>query len=134
MQTKPADNQLLVYIIFEKEVIFVAKTSRPVTEKKYTVKDRDPKTGKFLPGNQGGGKRLMPESLLDKLVGWSEKALEVTASMLDDPNVRPQERLRATEIILDRTYGRPHQSTEAKVETEGTIIVTLGNDLDEWAK
>jgi uncharacterized protein DUF5681 len=70
----------------------------------------------FAKGQSGnpGGRPKMPEELKDAMRGLADKAVEVLreAMKCDDPRVR----VMAATAALDRGYGRPAQTVNAKIE------------------
>ena len=93
---------------------------------------QDPKTGRFLPGNKGGGRTKMPEELRKDFRKLSPKALKVLKSILLDDEARQADRIKAAEIILDRGYGKPPQAVSVSPGDEtGLGVVLIPSILDD---
>lgn len=74
-------------------------------------------TGRFQKGVSGnpGGRPVMPSEVREALEGASERAVRRLVELVDcgDPRVA----LMASNAILDRLYGKPAQTVDAKVQT-----------------
>jgi hypothetical protein len=96
--------------------------------------------GRFLPGKTGnpGGRPKVPEEFKELAKEHSFTALETVVAILQDPDAKAADRLRAADIILDRALGRPVQSTDLDIAggIDAGIIQVIFSDpnLDEWAK
>lgn len=76
---------------------------------------RDAKTGKFLPGNPGGGRPPMPEALKQLYQAEAASALWIAGRLMRDKTQPGAVRLRACEYITDRGYGKPTQPVDATI-------------------
>lgn len=67
------------------------------------------KPGTFKPGQSGnpGGRKPVPPDIKEAFRALTPKAVEVLGNIL--LSGRPQEQLKASEIILDRAYGKATQ-------------------------
>ena len=75
--------------------------------------------GHFLPGYSGspGGRGRDHYAVSDLAKSHAPKAVATLAALMVDKKVPAQVRVNAAQALLDRGYGRPMQSVEAKVET-----------------
>lgn len=90
--------------------------------------DRDPTTGKFLPGNRAnpGGRPKSDLSLtvlIDEVVSPNDwrfiiATLKKRARRGD---------VRAIEMLMDRRFGKPVQQTEANVNLSGGLVLEMFN-------
>ena len=69
---------------------------------------------KGVSGNPGGRPAMAPE-VREALEGASERAAQRLVELVD--SVDPRVALMASNAILDRLYGKPAQTVDAKVET-----------------
>jgi len=72
----------------------------------------------------------MPPALKEALQSHSAKAVEVLAGILADPTAKASDRIKAAEVIMDRSWGRPVQAVE-DVTPARRPIVYQGMDVDE---
>lgn len=86
---------------------------------------RDPKTGKFLPGNKGGGRAQLPEDLKMAFRAAAPDALAVLKKILLDEGAKHADRIRCAEVILDRGYGKPVQAVDLETNPGEVGIVLL---------
>jgi hypothetical protein len=70
----------------------------------------------FVKGQSGnpGGRPKMPEELKEAMRGLADKAIRVLSEAMDDDDRRV--RVMAANAVLDRAYGKPAQTLNAKVE------------------
>lgn len=74
--------------------------------------NRDPITGRFLPGNSGGGRKPLPEDLRERFQTAGPEALDTLLAVMRNKKARAADRIHAAEIILDRGWGKPRQAVE----------------------
>lgn len=93
--------------------------------------------GRWKKGESGNpnGRPKIPEDVKEAFKNATPKAIETLQTILDNPEARDGDKIRAAEIILDRAWGKPTQSMEldGKVDTAPTVI-TFAGELDEWSK
>ena len=85
--------------------------------KKVKTENNGGSTGKgFKPGVSGnpGGRPKMPEELREAFEKASQEALRTLIEVMRTG--KGMERVKASEIILDRSYGKPVQQVDAKVD------------------
>lgn len=77
-----------------------------------TAEDRDyirDGKGRFAPGTKGGnpsGRPKLPITAKDRLVSMLPNALDTLQQLINDESAKPEVRIRAAEIVLDRNLGR----------------------------
>lgn len=88
---------------------------------------RDPATGRFQPGNSGGGRRAIPPEVREILAAATPdaarrliEALDATDGTSPDHEIR----IKAANAILDRMYGRPAQAITG--EEGGPLRLDVG--------
>ncbi len=95
---------------------------------------RDKKTGRFLPGNKGGGRKPLDANAKAILEMAAPKAARYLVELIDDDTAPAKLRLRAAEVLLERVYGKPKQEIDANVNNSGIMAVAFEGDLDAWSK
>lgn len=106
------------------------------TNQERTPPKRDPKTGRFLPGNKSGGRTGMPNDLREIIRSLCPEAVDVLADIMRRGK-RDQDRIRAAEIILERGYGKPVQAVDLQSGEDsavGVILIPSVTDAEEGAK
>jgi len=66
----------------------------------------------FKPGNPGGGRKKIPEDVLEMCRAASPRAIRELIAIFDDENARPGDKIRASEAILNRAWGSPRQAID----------------------
>ena len=90
--------------------------------------ERDEK-GRFVKGHKGAhkaGRKLTPPEFKKACEELVLPALGVLKEIMMDPAQPASSRLKAAEIILDRTFGKPFQSLQID-ETDRTIRIVEAN-------
>ena len=77
---------------------------------------RKPNSGQFKPGQSGnpGGRPRMPDELKEAMRGLAETAVKVLKEAMEGDD--PRARIMAANAVLDRGYGKPAQTVNAKIE------------------
>ena len=81
---------------------------------------RDDK-GRFAPGSKPinpKGRPKLPITAKDRLVSMLPNALDTLQQLIDDETAKPETRLRAAEIVLDRNLGRAVTPIMAEVVSD----------------
>lgn len=112
-------------------------TTMEITEST-NVPLRDGK-GRFLPGQTGnaGGRPKKLQEFTELAQKHTPEAFEAVVDILNDPDTKPADRLRAAEMILDRALGKPLQASQIELDTDvnGRFIeVVFNHDLEKWSK
>ncbi len=94
--------------------------------------------GKFVKGKSGnpGGKRPIPEDVKAALEELTPTAVSKLEEVLNDESTPANVKVKAAEVVLDRVYGRPVQSTELEMASKdtGKLEVIFSSDLEKWSK
>ena len=82
--------------------------------------NRDKTTGRFVAGNRAnpGGRPALPVSAKDRLVSMLPNALDTLQQLINDESAKPEVRIRAAEIVLDRNLGRAVTPIMAEVVSD----------------
>ena len=92
---------------------------------------RDPVTGRFTKGNDGGGRKEIPAELKEAFRKASWKAHDVLVEILQDETAKDSDRIRCAEIILERGYGKPEQAVSLETVSADVGVVLLPPVQDE---
>lgn len=66
----------------------------------------------FKPGNPGGGRKKIPEEVIEMCRAASPRAIQELIAVFDDEQARPGDKIRASEAILNRAWGCPRQAVD----------------------
>jgi hypothetical protein len=77
--------------------------------------------GTFGKGNPGGGRPKMPDDLKEAFKAAAPEALATLLNVMRNGD-KGSDRVKASEAILDRGYGKPVQSIEAEVSDLRPIL------------
>ena len=97
-------------------------------------KSRDPATGRFLPGNSGGGRKPLPEDVRKKLQESGMESVDTLLAVMRDKKARAADRIRAAEIVLSYGYGKPRQAIEIESGNDkpcGVVLLPMRGDEDD---
>jgi hypothetical protein len=89
----------------------------------------------WKPGQSGnpGGRPKMPPELKEMLKKVAPELFQVAIDIAKDKKSKNTDRLRATELLLDRVYGKSPQPIVGDEES-AAIVVKLAGDLENWGK
>ena len=76
--------------------------------------------GQFVKGHSGNspGRPKLPITAKDRLVKMLPNALDTLQQLINDESAKPETRLRAAEIVLDRNLGRAVTPIMAEVVSD----------------
>lgn len=88
---------------------------------------------KGVSGNPGGRPKIN-EELRQSLKVYSASALAYLALVVEgkDPKARVADRIRASEVLIDRMYGKASQPICGD-EDGNELVITLKGQLMDWA-
>lgn len=104
-----------------KEAEQLAKKKQPSTGEKQE-KRRDPKSGRFLPGNKSGGRPKMPEDMKQAFRALAPDCCRVLCQIVNDESARQADRIKAAEVILDRGFGKPVQAVDLDASSIPQVV------------
>lgn len=88
-------------------------------------------SGRFVKGQSGnpaGRSPLAPE-IKDMLLPLGKKSVAALKKVLEDPGAKDSDKLRATEIVLDRLLGKPQQAVELDAKNIPQVIFVGGDKV-----
>lgn len=80
--------------------------------------------GRFEKGYKGGGRKEIPKDIKDMLRGATPDACKLLCNTINDEKAKLELRIKCSEIVLDRVYGKPIQkqeNTNLNVNAEPTV-------------
>ena len=116
----------------DKEVLVVASKKTQNTNSNKTAPAH---LSPWKPGQSGnpGGRPKMPPELKEKLREASAEAFDVMIEIARNKSAKPADRIRASEILVERYYGKSPQPICGD-EEGSAIIVKLAGELEQWGK
>lgn len=93
------------------------------------------KTGRFVPGISGNiagrpKRTKAQQEALEQIRELAQEAPGVLAKLIHSKDTAPALKLRCVEILLDRTYGKPHFSAEIATSLDFDNVVTMVGEKD----
>ena len=79
-----------------------------------------PVGSKGYTGNPGGRPAMDPE-LKKAVQGYAKQAIEYLCAVLTDPESKPDHRIRAAEVLIDRGFGKAVQAVDATLTERRAI-------------
>ena len=87
---------------------------------KGTVKEgRDPKTGRFVKGYKGGGRKEKP----DWLKGKGTEALQFAYTVMQDASNKTDIRLQAARMLAEYDLGKPKQQVDVDALNIAPVVI-----------
>lgn len=85
----------------------------------------------FKPGQSGnpGGKKKTPEDIKEMLRGATPDACRLLCATINDTNAKLELRIKCSEIVLDRVYGKPQQAVEVDAKNIPQVIFVGGDKI-----
>ena len=90
--------------------------------------DRDTK-GRFTSGNKSGGRKEIPKDIKDMLKGATPDACKLLCNTINDPAAKLELRIKCSEIVLDRVYGKPQQAVSVDASSIPQVIFMGGDKI-----
>ena len=87
--------------------------------------------GYFKPGNKIGnkGRPKMPDDIKAMLKGATPDACRLLCETINDTEAKLELRIRCSEIVLDRVYGKPQQAVEVDAKNIPQVIFVGGDQV-----
>jgi len=94
-----------------------------------TAAGRDARTGRFVKGNRGGGRKAIPEGIKTLLQAAVPEACRVLVGYIHDPTIRADIRLECIKVLLDRVYGKPVQGVDLDTRNLQPVVFVDSDEL-----
>ena len=99
------------------------KPTSPSNGEKTVIKDdARQKNGQFGKGNTCGGRKKLPQELVEMCRELTPEAINTARRIMLDESAKDGDRLRAAELIVDRAYGKPRQAVDVDMETAPRVV------------
>lgn len=94
-------------------------------------------TGKRTPGRpfekgksgNPSGRPKVPDDIKDMLKAATPDACRLLCNTINDPDAKLDLRVRCSEIVLDRVYGKPQQAVEVDAHNIPQVIFVGGDKI-----
>lgn len=85
----------------------------------------------FEKGKSGnpGGKKKIPDDIKEMLRGATPAACKLLCDTINDPEAKTELRIKCSEIVLDRVYGKPQQAVEVDAKNIPQVIFVGGDQI-----
>lgn len=101
----------------------------PSNGKKKVTDGRDAH-GRFVKGEyKGGGRKEIPKDIKEMLRGATPDACKLLCNTINDETVRLELRIKCSEIVLDRVFGKPQQAVEVDAKNIPQVIFVGGDSV-----
>lgn len=94
-----------------------------------TAKRERDKSGKFVKGNTTGGRKALPPDIKDMLYKATPAACKLLCKVINDENEEMKLRIKASEIVLDRIYGKPAQAVDLNAGSLPQVVFVGGDSI-----
>lgn len=97
------------------------------------------KRGKGKPFEKGktgnpGGRPKIPDDIKQAFKDLTPAALKTLQEIINNPEAKDADRIRACEIALDRGWGKPVQAVDMETRIEKPVSIAFEGVLDEWSQ
>ena len=76
-----------------------------------------------------GGRKKIPEDVKAMLQGATADACRLLCETINDENAKIDLRIKCSEIVLDRVYGKPQQAVEVDAKNIPQVIFVGGDKV-----
>ncbi len=114
------------------KAVEAAKAVKAANSEKTTTRRRG-KGRPFQPGQSGNpsGRPKIPEDIRIAFREAVPEALETLKKIVASPTAKDADKIRAAEVILDRSYGKAPQSMEIEAKSMPPVIILGGDDIPD---
>lgn len=89
--------------------------------------------GRFLPGNKiSPGRKRLPEEFKARARILADEALERLGAIMQDPNAKHADVIRACEILIERAYGKCAPASEEDASARLLTVRLEAAGPREW--
>lgn len=89
---------------------------------------KDTQFKKGVSGNPTGRKKI-PDNIKDMLKGATPDACKLLCDTINDTEAKLELRIKCSEIVLDRVYGKPQQAVEVDAKNIPQVIFVGGDKI-----
>lgn len=89
---------------------------------------KDTQFKKGVSGNPAGRKKI-PDNIKDMLKGATPDACKLLCDTINDTEAKLELRIKCSEIVLDRVYGKPQQAVEVDAKNIPQVIFVGGDKI-----
>lgn len=85
----------------------------------------------FKPGQSGNptGRKKIPDDIKEMLRGATPAACKLLCETINDQDAKLELRIKCSEIVLDRVYGKPQQAVEVDGKNIPQVIFVGGDKV-----
>ena len=76
-----------------------------------------------------GGRKKVPEDIREMLKGATPAACKLLCDTISDETARIELRVKCSEIVLDRVFGKPQQAVEVDAKSIPQVIFVGGDKV-----
>ena len=76
-----------------------------------------------------GGRKKVPDDIKAMLAGATPDACKLLCDTVNDPEAKLELRIKCSEILLDRVYGKPQQAVEVDAKNIPQVIFVGGDKI-----
>lgn len=76
-----------------------------------------------------GGRKKIPDDIKEMLKGATPAACKLLCDTISDENAKIDLRIKCSEIVLDRVYGKPQQAVEVDAKNIPQVIFVGGDQI-----
>ena len=76
-----------------------------------------------------GGRKKVPDDIKTMLAGATPDACKLLCDTVNDPEAKLELRIKCSEILLDRVYGKPQQAVEVDAKNIPQVIFVGGDRI-----
>lgn len=85
--------------------------------------------GRFEKGYKGGGRKEIPKDIKEMLRGATPDACRLLCNTINDETAKLELRIKCSEIVLDRVYGKPQQAVEVDAHNIPQVVFIGGDKV-----
>ena len=78
-----------------------------------------------------GGRKKVPDDVKEMLSAATPDACRLLCRTINDDEAKLELRIKCSEIVLDRVYGRPQQAVEVDAKNIPQVIFIGGDQIKE---
>jgi hypothetical protein len=108
------------------------KAAKP--DKQGIIREADGKFAKGVCPTRNGGRKPMPKEFKELALAHSIDALKVCIEIMNDKKKQPKDRLKACEIVLERSFGKAPQAIVGGDDNDKPIQLSIESFAELFKK